>query len=548
MEQRVCRNCFAEYEGDSETICSVCGWDNRKPEIPEGLRYDTVLNERYRVGRAKAMNGEGITYAAQEITSKKTVDVREFFPMSISRREGVRQEILALPEDEELFEEALDSFLELSKGLSRFRELTAVVSVIDIFQENGTCYVVTRAEPSVTLRRYVERRGGKLSWNDVQHLFAPVLSALGLTNSLGVPHLGLSPDTLRVTKEEHMYLSGFCIPQVRVSGTVIPEELYHGYAAAEQYQPDAPCGEPSDVYALASCMLYALTGETPQDARKRMKDQRLMISKDVLKALPPYAVTALANALQVTVETRISSFERLKAELAAPATVISQIENTDAIRHLPSPDLDIPQNRGLPPVVWLIGSCAVTLVALIVVATMWLGDKGMSFGDIQQIFTSQAATQQTITVPNLVNQSYADWDQQATSGTLLFHLKMSSREFSDTVAEGDIISQSPFSGETIKAGDTLVVTVSKGSAKRTLPEIKGMSFTELADALQKNSFVPVKTEEASADIEAGYVIRYADQKEGASLDYGATVTVVVSTGPAAEPVEEGTETDGTEEW
>ena len=35
----------------------------------------------------------------------------------------------------------------------------------------------------------------------------------------------------------------------------------------------------------------------------------------------------------------------------------------------------------------------------------------------------------------------------------------------------------------------------------------------------------------SDDIEPGYVIGYKDRKEGDSLDYGSTVTVIVSAGP-----------------
>ena len=41
----------------------------------------------------------------------------------------------------------------------------------------------------------------------------------------------------------------------------------------------------------------------------------------------------------------------------------------------------------------------------------------------------------------------------------------------------------------------------------------------------------MKVEEASDDIEAGYVIRYQDNAPGDGLEYGSTVTVVVSTGP-----------------
>ena len=87
--------------------------------------------------------------------------------------------------------------------------------------------------------------------------------------------------------------------------------------------------------------------------------------------------------------------------------------------------------------------------------------------------------------------------------------------------------------EPIAPGDTVLVTVSRGSATRTLPEFDGISFATLQEALTADGFSPVRVDEPSDDIEVGYVIRYQDHNAGDSLDYGSTVTVVVSTGPAS---------------
>lgn len=532
MESKLCMNCFAGYHPkESGSVCPVCGWDNAKPQVPEGLKYHTVLASRYVIGRAKSMNGEGITYAALDRTTKKVVEIREFFPVSLAVRQGEDQTVQPISGSEATFERYLSDFLELSKGVSRLRELTVVQSVLDIFEENYTAYTVYEYAPTVSLRRYVENAGGSITWNEANRLFMPVLTALGLMNSLGLAHLGLSPDTLRVTRDGASLITGFSINAARRAGGAIVEELAPGCAAIEQYSSKAACGEVSDVYSLAAVMLFALTGKLPLEAPKRVQDQRLMISKEVLRTLPPFAVTAIANALQIKQAVRTGSFELFKTELSAAPTIVNEVDQTDAIRRLPPLDMDLPQNKGLPPVVWLAGSCVITLIALVIVASMWLGDRGMSFGDIGQIFEENSAASQVVEVPNMVNQSYEEWEKKVADGEYDFSLKISTRQFSNTVEEGNIISQSPFSGDSISPGEAVLVTVSKGSATRTLPEIKGMSFAELQDVLTKNGFVPVKEEEHSDDIDAGYVIRYQDNQEGDSLDYGATVTVVVSAGP-----------------
>ena len=135
-----CKNCFSALELPNG-ICPVCGWDNKKSQIPEGLEYGTVLNAHYQVGRAKSMNGEGITYAGFDTTTKKMVDIREFYPVSIA----ARQEdgcILAQQGKENDYEEYLEKFVEMSKNVSRIREVNVVVSILDFFEENYTAYAI----------------------------------------------------------------------------------------------------------------------------------------------------------------------------------------------------------------------------------------------------------------------------------------------------------------------------------------------------------------------------------------------------------------------
>ena len=78
MESKLCANCFAGLSVGGGR-CSVCGWDNSKPQPPEALDCHTVVASRYQIGRVKAMNGEGITYAALDLTTKRMVELRVRF-------------------------------------------------------------------------------------------------------------------------------------------------------------------------------------------------------------------------------------------------------------------------------------------------------------------------------------------------------------------------------------------------------------------------------------------------------------------------------------
>ena len=424
--------------------------------------------------------------------------------------------------------------MELSKNVSRLREVTVVESVLDIVEENGTVYTVYSDEGTVSLRRYVRDSGGRLTWNETSRLFTPVITALSLINSLGVSHLALSPETLRVDRDGNMVITGFSINAIHRAGALLGLELYQGCAAIEQYSAKAACGEVSDVYALGACMLFCLSGQLPGEATKRLHDQRLMISKDILKAVPPFAVTAIANSLQIKQADRTGSFEVFRTELNSAPALVDEVEETDAIRRLPPVSRDLPRRRFyMPPVVWLIVSCAATLVVLFVIASSWLGDQGMSFNDIGEIFDSSASGE-PVDVPDMVGQSYVQWENRTKSGEFDFKLNVKSKEYNDAIEEGCIISQDPDKGGTVEPGGTVSVTVSQGKAIRTLPEYDGLSFAELQGRLRDDGFSPAKEEVFSTEVELGFVIGYKDREPGEEVNYGETITVIVSAGPETE--------------
>ena len=49
--------------------------------------------------------------------------------------------------------------------------------------------------------------------------------------------------------------------------------------------------------------------------------------------------------------------------------------------------------------------------------------------------------------------------------------------------------------------------------------------------MTQNGFAPLKEEQFSSEVEIGFVIGYKDHEVGDSLEYGSTVTVLVSAGP-----------------
>jgi len=137
-----------------------------------------------------------------------------------------------------------------------------------------------------------------------------------------------------------------------------------------------------------------------------------------------------------------------------------------------------------------------------------------------------------IEAPNLVGQIFQEQtESDASSASQDYQVLLSSKQFSDTIPEGSIISQSPAAGTKMAKGTAIVVVVSEGAAVRTLPPIAGKSLADASEAVTSAGFTPTKTEEYSSTVEQGTVIGYKDVKEGSQMAYGSQVVIVVSKGP-----------------
>ena len=60
-------------------------------------------------------------------------------------------------------------------------------------------------------------------------------------------------------------------------------------------------------------------------------------------------------------------------------------------------------------------------------------------------------------------------------------------KYSEDVAEGKIISQSPAAGDPVKPGTTIEVVTSRGSELTTVPNVIGMTEEEAHRALRRRS-------------------------------------------------------------
>lgn len=145
------------------------------------------------------------------------------------------------------------------------------------------------------------------------------------------------------------------------------------------------------------------------------------------------------------------------------------------------------------------------------------------------------------TVPNVVGQKDADAQNAIKSAGL--SVGTVTYEYSDSVAQGIVISQSVDGGKKVSAGTTVDLVISNGpepAAKVNVPPVTGTSESNARQLIQNAGLsVGTVTYQHNSSVAAGYVIS-CSPGVGSSVDEGTSVSLVVSTGPEQTSPDPGT--------
>ena len=316
--RRLCPGCMNEW-AKPDQACPVCGFIRNKYErAARWLPLYTVLERKIMIGKVIGEGGFGITYMGWDLNLEVRVAVKEYFPMGLATRDtgqGRSCAISALPGvRRDNYRQGLEKFMAEAQNLSRFYNLSGIVSVRDFFFANDTAYMVMEYVDGVTLGSYLKSHGGRLSEQEVLALFHPVMDSLKTVHAAGIIHRDISPDNIMMTKDGRMKLIDF--GAARFAGgdnerslTII---LKHGYAPAEQYQSRGNQGPWTDVYAICATMYRMMTGEVPPGAMDRLHEDTLKEFKELgCKVSTQTSYALLDKGMAIRVQDRYQSMDEL---------------------------------------------------------------------------------------------------------------------------------------------------------------------------------------------------------------------------------------------
>lgn len=316
MEFNRCPGCM---EPSQENPCSRCGFDSRRPSGMEyALPLNTILAGKYVVGRVLGQGGFGITYIGWDLALERKVAIKEYYPSGqVSRTQGTRNLTWYTTEQASVARKSgMEMFLKEARKMVKVDNIPGVVRVLELFQENGTAYIVMEFVEGETLKTRLQKTG-PLSWSQTKAIFEPVVHAMSKVHRAGLVHRDLSPDNLMLTADGSVKILDLgAAKDLNVnSGASSMQVAKSGFSPLEQYIQRGNSGPWTDVYAIAATIYYTLTGKLPPNAVDRLDHDTLSWSEPSLTALPPAALAALEHAMEVQISDRIQTMDELEQRL-----------------------------------------------------------------------------------------------------------------------------------------------------------------------------------------------------------------------------------------
>lgn len=259
-----CASCFSALPS-GVSVCPKCGFDSAgMPSVAESnaLPRYSFLQSRYVVGRVVGSGGFGITYSAYDTFTAARVAIKEYFPREIAVRKAETGAVVPVKREDE-YADGLERFAGEAITLKDLKLCKSIVRVYELFEENGTAYMVMEYIEGINLNELAKQRGGRIPYEEAREYILSTALALSEAHAKNIIHRDISPDNIIRLPNGDVKLIDFGASKSRYKseeGTKGPILLKQSYAPPEQYSKSGNQGPWTDIYALACTFYRIITG------------------------------------------------------------------------------------------------------------------------------------------------------------------------------------------------------------------------------------------------------------------------------------------------
>ncbi len=239
--------------------------------LPQGTRI-----RDFEFHRVLGHGGFGITYLGWNIALDIPVAIKEYLPTGLATRKSDQSVVPQSSQVVSDFQWGLERFLDEARTLARLQHLN-IVRVHQYFEAHGTAYIAMDYVEGEDLSAYLTRKG-TLSEDELKAILYPLLDALEVVHGADFLHRDIKPGNivLRDVDGSPVLLDfGAARQAIGAKSRSVTSIVTPGYAPIEQYSSRGRQGAWTDIYALGGVCYRALTGQVPDDATDRMRNDPL---------------------------------------------------------------------------------------------------------------------------------------------------------------------------------------------------------------------------------------------------------------------------------
>ena len=415
-----------------------------------------------------------------------------------------------------------------------------IVKVYDVSVSENLQYIVMEYVDGMTLREYLNERGGKLTSRETVHFISQILKALDHAHRNGVVHRDIKPQNIMLLDNGQLRMMDFGIARISRAENQLTGGKAMGsvhYISPEQAKGDET-DFTSDIYSVGVMMYEMLSGHLPFDADdvvevaiKQISDKPQSL-QELAPNVPHGLVEITERAMAKRPDNRYASaaemLNALNAYVENPAIVFNYTYLPDEIpeKVVERPmktQKDAPEPRKARKgkkkrTVFLPVLFGITVAfALACLALCWaiLNDSSTLMSEKADVVLADYSG---------MTQDEVNAQPQVSSGQITVNWEQS---YSNDYAAGYVYKQSPVAGRTVREGQSVTLTVSLGIQSVTVPDVTNYLQADAEQQLKNLGVSVLVTQAVEPTVASGSVIR-TDPAAGSQVAAGSTVVVYVS--------------------
>ena len=415
-----------------------------------------------------------------------------------------------------------------------------IVKVYDVSVSENLQYIVMEYVDGMTLREYLNERGGKLTSRETVHFISQILKALDHAHRNGVVHRDIKPQNIMLLDNGQLRMMDFGIARISRAENQLTGGKAMGsvhYISPEQAKGDET-DFTSDIYSVGVMMYEMLSGHLPFDADdvvevaiKQISDKPQSL-QELAPNVPHGLVEITERAMAKRPDNRYASAAEMLSALNAyvenPAIVFNYTYLPDEIpekvverpmkTQKDAPEPKKARKGKKKRTVFLPVLFGVTVAfALACLALCWaiLNDSSTLMSEKADVVLADYSG---------MTQDEVNAQPQVSSGQITVNWEQS---YSNDYAAGYVYKQSPVAGRTVREGQSVTLTVSLGIQSVTVPDVTNYLQADAEQQLKNLGVSVLVTQAVEPTVASGSVIR-TDPAAGSQVAAGSTVVVYVS--------------------